>query len=63
MQYGNVAQVIPHKRAKQSGWDMAKLLFFELFLFLQNKGYVWNLIPVPAGRILRTDDQGEEVFL
>ena len=72
MQWGNVAPMTPHKRAKQSGLDMANTdVFFvqSCFCFFFKKAkkakkkHVCSLNPFPAGGVLCTDDQGEEVFL
>lgn len=64
MQSGIVALMIPHKRAKQSGWDMANTdVFFNHAFVLKHKNHVWNLNSFPAGGVLCTDDQGEEVLL
>ena len=38
------------------------VIFFNYAFVFKHKKHVWNLISFPAGGVLCTDDQGEEVL-
>lgn len=51
------------RKAVRVGYGQHWCYFFNYAFVFKHKKHVWNLISFPAGGVLCTDDQGEEVFL